>query len=194
MDIIQNEHMKHRCYFISAMCSISLYTWYNYSLFDPVVNDYFTPYYQNGLLFIIYLLWDTYHMTLSKNKCVLLRRELIIHHTVSIIITASSINNNPLQMSNYIILECVSLMNYIYRNNPRLLKMYRTFCICVIRTPLSLWFFLYYNPNIMYPYWKLSLTHTHYLYMKLLYDMASFFVFYDIFILWKLYKPKKLKN
>ncbi len=27
---IQMEHMKHRCYFITAMCSMSLYNWYNY--------------------------------------------------------------------------------------------------------------------------------------------------------------------
>ncbi len=38
---IQTEHMKKRCYFISAMCGMSLYSWYNYSLFDPINNSFF---------------------------------------------------------------------------------------------------------------------------------------------------------
>ena len=132
-------------------------------------------------------------MTLSSNKHILYRTDLIIHHTMSFIITASSINNNALLMSNYMILECISLMNYVWRNNPYLLKLYRTFCICIIRTPLTLWFLYYYVPSIMAPYWKNTLSYNHYLYMKILYDMALFFVFYDMFILWKLYKPIKHK-
>ena len=126
---IQTEHMRLRCCFISAMCGLSLYSWCNYSLFDPINNSCLTPYYLNGLLFLFYLAWDTYHMTLSSNKHILYRTDLIIHHTMSFIITASSINNNALLMSNYMILECISLMNYVWRNNPYLLKMYRTFCI-----------------------------------------------------------------
>jgi hypothetical protein len=188
---IQTIHTKHRCYFISAMCGMSLYNWYNYSLFDPINNSFFTPYYQNGLLFLFYLLWDTYHMYKTP---ILYRTDLTIHHTVSLVITTSFINNNTLQMSNYMILECISLMNYLWRTNPYLLKVYRTLCICVIRTPLSLWFWYYYNPNYAFPYLESTLTHNHYLYMKTLYNMATFFVFYDIFILWKLYKPKTIKQ
>jgi hypothetical protein len=184
---IQTEHMKQRCYFISAMCGMSMYSWYNYSLFDPINNSFFTPYYQNGLLFLFYLCWDT--ISMFRNP-ILFRTDLLIHHTMSLVFTASSINNNTLQMSNFMILECISLMNYIWRNNPKLLKMYRFFCVFYIRTPLTLWFWYYYNPTIMYPYWKYTLTHNHYLYMKTLYDMSIFFVFYDMFILWKLYKQK----
>jgi hypothetical protein len=99
-----------------------VFCWCNYSLFDPIKNDFLTVYYQNGLLFLFYLMWDTYHMTLSKNKNLLFRKDLIIHHIMSFIITASSINNNTLQMSNYMILECISLMNYLWRDNPYLLK------------------------------------------------------------------------
>jgi hypothetical protein len=188
---IQPVHMKHRCYFISAMCGMSLYSWYNYSLFDPNNNSFFTPYYQNGLLFLFYLGWDTYHMI---NNPILFRTDLMIHHTMSVVITASSINNNTLQMSNYMILECISLMNHVWRNNPQLLKLYRTLCILCIRTPLTFWFYYYYTPTIMYPYWKYTLTHNHYLYLKTLYDISICFVFYDIFILWKLFKPTKLKQ
>ena len=145
---IQTEHMKQRCYFISAMCGMSLYSWYNYSLFDPINNSFFTPYYQNGLLFLFYLGWDTQRMFRTP---ILFRTDLIIHHIMSLVVTASSINNNTLQMSNYMILECISVMNYILRNNPKLLKLYRIFCVFYIRTPLSLWFWYYYNPTIMYP-------------------------------------------
>ena len=50
---IQIKHMKYRCCFISVMCGMSLYSWYNYSLFNPITNDFFTPYYQNCLLMSI---------------------------------------------------------------------------------------------------------------------------------------------
>lgn len=183
---IQTEHMKHRSYFISAMCGVSFYTWCNYSLFDPINNSFYTMYYQNGLLFLLYLIWDTYHMIYTPK---LFRTDLIIHHSVSFMITSSALNNNALQMSNYMILECVSLMNYIWRNNPQLLKLYRTICICAVRMPLTLWFFIYYNPTILFPHFESTLTPNHYLYLKTLYEFAVFFAFYDIFILWKLYKP-----
>lgn len=57
---IQTEHMKHRCYFISAMCGISLYGGYNYSLFDPINNSFFTLYYQNCLLMLFSLGYISY--------------------------------------------------------------------------------------------------------------------------------------
>ena len=101
---IQTEHMKHRSYFISAMCGVSFYTWCNYSLFDPINNSFYAMYYQNGLLFLLYLIWDTYHMIYTPK---LFRTDLIIHHSVSFMITSSALNNNALQMSNYMILECV---------------------------------------------------------------------------------------
>jgi hypothetical protein len=188
---IQTQHMKHRCYFIFAMCNLSLYGWCNYSLFEPYTNSFFTPYYQNGLLFLFYLLWDTYHMTTSP---VLYRTDLIIHHIMAFVFTASAINTNSLAMSNYMILECISLMNYLWRNKPQFLKIYRTCCICIIRTPLTLWFWYYYTYTVMYPVWKESLTYGHCLYLKTLFDMSLVFMFYDMYILWQLYKPKKIKT
>lgn len=188
---VQTEHMKYRCCFISAMCGMSMYTWYNYSLFDPVNNDVFTPYYQNGLFFLFYLLWDTYHMTLSTNRAILFRTDLLIHHLFATIITVSSLNTTALQMSNYMIMECISLMNYTWRNNPRILNIYRTVCIVFLRIPLTLWFWFYYHPNYSFPYWKLTRSENHYLYLYWLYKCSCFFTFYDMLILWKLYKPKK---
>ena len=188
---IQTEHMKHRCYFISAMCGMSLYSWYNYSLFDPINNSFFTPYYQNCLLMLFYLGWDTYHII---NKPILFRTDLMIHHSVTMTVYLSYINNASIVASNALIFECISLMNYIWRNNPELLKLYRTICIFCIRLPLSFWLWLYYNPNILHPYWKLTLTHNHCLYLTSFSNIQLFFIAYDMFILWKLYKPKKLKQ
>jgi len=183
---IQIEHMKHRCYFISTMCGMSLYSWYNYSLFAPINNSVFTPYYQNCLLMLFYLGWDTYHMITTP---VLFSTDLMIHHSITTIVYLSCINNTTLQISNVLFMECISLMNYVWRNNPQLLKLYRTLCIFIIRMPLSFWFWLYHNPTIMYQDFKLKRTHNHYLYLKTLVNIYLFFIVYDMFILWKLYKP-----
>jgi hypothetical protein len=183
--------MKQRCYFIAAMCGLSMFTWHNYSLFDPITNEMFTPHYWNGLLFLYYLTWDTYAMTFSKHRSLLYRTDLIIHHIFAFIITISSLNNNALQMSNYMILECISLMNYLLRNNTRLLNTYRTLCIVFIRTPLTLWFFTYYHHNYLFPYWEATRSQYHFLYLYWLYNSSILFLFYDLFILWKIYKPKR---
>jgi hypothetical protein len=94
---IQTEHMKYRCYFISVMCGMSLYNWYNYSLFDPIDNSFFTPYYQNCILMLFYLGWDTYHMIRTP---ILFRTDLMIHHCVTAIGGVSYINNITLLIFN----------------------------------------------------------------------------------------------
>jgi hypothetical protein len=122
---------------------------------------------------------------------VLFRTDLMIHHSITTIVYLIYINNATLQINHVLIMECISLMNYVWRNNPQLLKLYRTLCILCVRMPLSLWFLLYYNPSIIYPYWKLTRTYSHYLYLKTLSNIYLFFIVYDMFILWKLYKPVK---
>ena len=197
MDIIRAEHTKKRCYFIYAMCTMSLYSWCNYSIFDldPVNSNvhFFTPYYQNCLLMLFYLGWDTYHMTLSKHRKILYRKDLIVHHFIATFTYLSFTNITPLQLSNNLIMECISAMNDVLKNNARLLKLYRTFCIFFVRIPLSLWYCLYYIPyykKIMFPnhgpndVCKVILSTT----------LFIFFIFYDVFILRKLYKPNKLQQ
>ena len=66
---IQTVHMKHRCGFIATICSLSLYNWYNYSLFGPIDNSFFTPYYQNCLFVLFYL------GLLVKSMNILFKRE-----------------------------------------------------------------------------------------------------------------------
>ena len=182
---IQTEHMKQRCYFISAMCGMSLYSWYNYSLFDPINNSFFTPYYQNCLLVLIYLGWDTKRMI---DTPILFRTDLMIHHSITTVIYLSYINNTTLQMSNYLIMECISLMNYVWRNNPKLLKLYRTFCIVFIRIPLITWHLLYYNPRFAIPMLKNNVNILFFNLLCVLEKFHIFFIIYDMFILWKLYK------
>ena len=149
---IADEHMRKRCIFMSVLCGMSMYGWYNNSLFDPISNDVFTSYYQNCLLMLFYLGWDTYHMILGPNKHLLFRTDLIIHHSLCLVIFPSYINHAPLQMSNYTIMECISVMNYAWRNNPKLLNIYRIMCIVLLRIPLISWYIMYYNPQIGLPF------------------------------------------
>jgi hypothetical protein len=188
---IAEEHMRNRCFFMSALCCVSMYNWYNYSLFDPISNDIYTPYYQNSLFMLFYIGWDTYHMILGPNKDILFRTDLAIHHVLCLVIISSYINHTPLQMSNYTIMECISLMNYIWRNNPRLLNIYRTICIVLIRIPLMSWYIIYYTPQIGLPILRYKLPSCHYYYLYGLSSFQCFFIVYDIFILSKIYKQMK---
>jgi hypothetical protein len=140
---------------------------------------------------LFYLGWDTYHMIVNP---ILFRADLMIHHSITTVVYLSYINNVALQLNHVLIMECISLMNYFWRNNPQLLKLYRTCCIFCIRLPLSFWLWLYYNPNYVYPYWKLTQTYNWYLYLSTRGNIYLFFIVYDMIILWKLYKPKKLKQ
>jgi hypothetical protein len=190
---IYDTHMKHRCYFISAMCGLSLYNWYAYSLFDPINNSFFTPYYQNCLLMLFYLGWDTYNMTMSVNRDILFRTDLIIHHAVTGMVFLVCINNTALQIDHVLVMESISLMNYIWRNNPYRLKIWRTACICLIRMPLSFWFRLYYNPNVIYPQLEQIRGRLYTPYLICFGNVYIFFILYDVLILYKIYKPVKIK-
>jgi len=137
---------------------------------------------------LFYLGWDTYHMTLSKNRKILYRKDLIIHHFISLFTCLNFMQINPLQLSNSLIMECISAMNNVLKNNVRLLKIYRTFCIFCIRIPLSLWNCLYYIP-----YYKKIIIPNDVFKSTSATIVFIFFMLYDVFILWKLYKPNKLK-
>ncbi len=188
----RTEHMKNRCYFIAAMCGASLYSWINYSLFDPIIVDVFSPPYQNCLLMLFYLSWDTYKMLSNP---LLFRNDLMIHHCVTFVVYVSYINYIPLQMSHLLIMESISLMNYVWRDNIKLLTFYRTCMILCIRMPLSLWFWLYYNKLYMFPYFRNTVSlHVHCIYLTTLMNMPVFFIFYDVYILWQIYKPKNIKR
>jgi hypothetical protein len=169
-----SQHMKTRCYFMSVMCGVSLYTWTNYSLFDPVNNDFFSPHYQNCLLFLFYLSWDLYKMYTNK---LLYRTDLVIHHIVSISSCALTFNSYSLQMSNMLIAESISVMNYVWSNEPELLKLWRTACVLLCRMPIELFLIFGHNPTFNAFGWTTNNT-----------PFAICFILYDCHILWKLYK------
>jgi hypothetical protein len=113
--IIKDIHMEKRCWVIFAMCSLSLYNWYHYSLFEtPFINHISKPYYWNYLIFIGYLLWDNYKMLFSEHKTILYRTDLLIHHFVSLSLFCSLIKYTSLLGSGILIMECISLMNYLW--------------------------------------------------------------------------------
>ena len=191
MESIQDVHMKHRCMWLSVMCGLSVYTWYNYSLYEPIQTDLYTPYVLNGAIFICYLSWDTYKMIMDAR---LYRTDLLIHHNTALIITCSCITTTPLQMSNYMIMESISLLNYPLRDYPQILNLYRTAIIISLRMPLSVWFWIYYNPKYGLPVLQQALTPSHYIWLKCILNSYWFFLLYDLFILYKIYKPKKIKK
>lgn len=188
MEDIRDIQMRNRCYCIALMTGTSAYTWYNYSLFEPLDNDFLMPYTLNAMCMLCYLTWDTYSMLASP---VLFRTDLMIHHGICLVVFSSYIHSVPLQMSNYLLMESISMMNYLWKNNPSLLKLYRTVCIVCIRIPMIVWFTLYYNPNIGMPYLKSIYSPMVYNYLYNLERFHWFFIIYDIFILYKLYKPVK---
>lgn len=188
---IQDLHMKYRCMWLWVMCGLSTYTWYNYSLYDPIQTDLYTPYVLNGAIFICYLSWDTYKMIMDAR---LYRTDLLIHHVVAMTVTVSCIRTIPLHMSNYMILEAISLFNYPLRNYPGLLNHYRTFIILTLRMPMTTWFVVYYFPSYDLPQLKLTISPIHCNWMIFMNNLTYAFLLYDFFILYKIYKPKKIKH
>ena len=67
---------------------------------------------------LLYLGWDTYYMI---TKPILFRVDLMIHHSMAFFTYATFTHICPLQMSNLLVMECISLMNNILRNNKFLL-------------------------------------------------------------------------
>lgn len=179
--------MKYRCFCLFVSCILSLHTWYNYPYInnvdkiDNVNSDSYFELYCKNLFLGSYFIWDVYHMTLSLNRKILFRTDLLVHNIVVFYLLFKYINIIPMEWSKFTIAECISLMNYIWRDNKKLLKIYRTFCILFVRMPLFVWFFYYFynkhkNNNLFdFPYIK----------------GFFFMVIYDAIILWKLYKPKK---
>lgn len=182
---IKAQHMKHRCYFISVMCFLSIYTWFSNNLFtyDFYQIKTVSASYINCVIFMFYLHWDLYMMLYSKHKSILFRKDLFIHHIISLLVYLSYINSIEVIMSNILIMECISLLNYTLKDNSKLLNLYRTLCILCIRMPISLWFWIYYNPTYVYPYYYANYSKVIYYYLTILNNIFLFFIVYDLYIL-----------
>lgn len=184
---IQEEHMKNRCYFVSTLFGLSVYGWYNYSLFDPIIVDVYTSYYQSCLLMLFYLGWDTYHMTLGPNRSILYRSDLMIHHSISSVVFMVTLPIIPIFTNHLLIMECISIFNYALRNNQNVLNVYRILCIVIVRIPLILYSYCVFVPGVLEPHLK-SLTVYYPQYILFTYTMLLTFIVYDINILWRIYK------
>ncbi len=187
---IRDEHMKMRCYFMWAMCCMSLYNWYAYSLFEPINNDILKPYYLNCALFIYYLFWDSYKMLLSSDRKILYRTDLMIHHCISLFTYISLINYTSLQVSHVLVMECISLLNYVLRNRPKTLAYYRLFCIFIVRIPMCVYMLNYNWYHIMFYAPTMELYYQHQPYENIYF----LFLAYDACLLKQLHKILTMKK
>ena len=171
---------------------MSLYNWFNYSLFEPIQSDLTMPHYWNCILFIYYLLWDTYKMLFSEHCAILYRTDLMIHHAISLFTYFSLTNFTSLQMSNVLIMESISLFNHMWRENPMLLNWYRLLCILFLRVPLCCYMLFYYNMQcIMHYAPTMEVYRIHQPYENIYY----LFLLYDAFLLKQVYSNlRKLKS
>jgi len=166
---IIDNHMYYRCGCIFMMVSMSMHTWCKYQLFEPISSNSIivpTIYNINSTVFLLYLLWDIYAMTLSKNKAILFRKDLTIHHFVSLFLTISCINKYSPFISKALITECISTMNYFWRERKYFfsLNFYSLLCIFLVRFPACVYFIYMSKYNI---YFK----------------GAYFFILYDLFLI-----------
>jgi hypothetical protein len=170
---IQNRHMTRRCWCIAFMMSCSLYTWIHYPHFS-LVNNISSVYTLNCLFFLCYLFLDMYQMLTCK---ILFRKDLMVHHVITFMIYVNFIGVTPLQGSNCLIMEYISLMNSVWKENPQFLKLYRSLCIFCVRFPVCLYYILYWNQ-------KLCLQNPYLCGKE---KFFLFFIFYDLYILKQLY-------
>ncbi len=182
MDI--KQHMTKRLYFLSAMCSLSVYTWTSYSVFEPMEINFWTIPYQNCLLFLFYLAWDTWSMYCNKS---LFRQDLLIHHLIGSLIFGSMSFYIPVQGSMGLINECISLMNNTLSG--KWLTWYRLSCILFIRLPVCAFFTLYYIPYRFYEF-KGVLTDEEYWFVYYAHKVNYLFLLYDFYLIKTIMRKK----
>lgn len=132
-------HMKHRCTCIAVMCGLSAHDWFAHSIYDPITTDRWNVSGLNILFAIGYLTWDMNAMLFGTNHSILYRKDLLIHHVVSIISFSAGMYFIPLVCSRDLLCESLSLLNYTFRDdhNGPFLHKYRLATILLIRLPIT---------------------------------------------------------
>jgi len=177
MDNYIESWLKHRSYFIAAMCSISLYGWCRCSLYNTAYTTECKGVYNaNCSFFILYLCWDMYKVFTRTQT---LKDKLIAHHIFSIV---GIMNNFSLQTSHVMIALSMSLMDYLLKNKYIPLLIYRSSCILLIRIPLATYFMVMYNPTTV-SYYGININNTPYSICFMLYDT------YLLYCLWNPFMP-----
>jgi hypothetical protein len=121
--IIREQHIKIRCKFLFIICCISSFCWYKYK-FLTLFPKVFYIFYINYIIFMFYVSWDTYMMCFSKHHIILFRKDLLIHHIVSLFLACLLGYSDIIFTNHLIIMECISLMNYTLKNNFYMLNLY----------------------------------------------------------------------
>lgn len=180
------QHMTKRLYFLFTMCSLSAYTWATCSVFAPMEINFWSIPYQNCVLFLFYLAWDTWSMF---NNPVLFRKDLMIHHIIGSVVFGSMSFYIPIVGSMALINECISLMNTILKDPNR----YRLFCIFCIRLPVCGFFTLYYVPYRFYEF-KGTLTDEEYWFVYYAHKINYLFLLYDFYLIKTIVGNMRRKN
>ena len=128
-------------------------------------------------------------MTLSSYKMILYRKDLVIHHTFSLLLVSGAMPYVSLQCSHVILMECLSIMNYTWRhhNYHMRLNYYRLLCIFLIRIPICFYMMYYVNPVYFIPYYK-SISYIKFLCAYYLNYSFYFYIFYDLFLIKQIYR------
>jgi hypothetical protein len=175
-----------RCCFLWVLFSVSLYDFFAYSLFDPYVNNITRPHYLNCCLFMYYLAWDTYKMCLSQESKLLYRRDLIIHHTISMYLNFFTMNYISITGDLTLLMECISLFNFLQcKTNP--IYYYRLACIFFVRLPISCFISFYYIDSVIIPYYKNRLGWFEFYHLTTTCRLIYFFILYDFYLIKSIY-------
>ena len=147
------QHLGYRTLFLFPIVFLSIYTIFRYPILEaPLPNKVISPYFFNGVLCLIFLLWETYVIFSSSNGSIIRRffqPSLIIHHIVSIVAILYLIGKIPLLVSDFSILECYCLMDYFLLDQPETLRSYRTGCVLFVRMPIMLFGLCRYIPFLL---------------------------------------------
>ena len=151
---IKDVHMKYRCMCMMILCGISAYDLMTHSLYDPIVFESFSISTLNVSLFFMYMIWDSMHMLYGKNRIVLYRNDLIIHHISSVVLSnGCALLLSPLYSSRVMFGESVSILNYILRDNVYeiYLHIYRIVIILTFRIPFAVTLIILYlhRPDLL---------------------------------------------
>ena len=156
---IIDENMKYRSTCCALLTSLSFYGWYNF-FYMSVTELYQEPYkyetinlisypYVCVVIVIIYLIYDIWIMIFGKHSKILYRSELLIHHIISLLSCIVGLLRFPEIITNCLMMESLSIFNYVLRSNKNKLTLYcyRFFNLICIRGPFLLYMLYYHHMN-----------------------------------------------
>ena len=179
-------HSRRRFRVMLVMCILSAYSWFADTMFGRMdEGGYVSLASINCLIFICFISWDVYQMTLSTNHAVLYRTDLMAHHVIALASYALMVQRIPLLGSRILIGECLSLMNS--HLNDKHLRRYRMFVLLAMRFPMWIYFAFYYNIALYVS------NATYHRVSGVFFSSCLFAIGYDSVVLWKCVNADKTK-